>query len=216
LPSALTLFVCAPVACSRGRNDPPCIHRTRQRSRVHRIPHPTSVTTMIRPLWARGGNEYASDLGRMKTKIFLQMGLDSFLLICTSGTINPKKAHKCNVMGPVTDAHRAIKVRRHRRTTCAPKARCASCLRLLTRIRMSSSGRAYGRLNLVEPLPLQHRHIQCWGIALPSFTERHQALLGLGGVLRFICKRSGPRARATGAVLKAPDQGWGWGDRAPP
>jgi len=45
--------------------------------RVHRIPHPTSVTIAIRPLSRRDGGGYRSDLGQARTGIFLRKGLDT-------------------------------------------------------------------------------------------------------------------------------------------
>jgi hypothetical protein len=47
-----------------------------ERCRVHRIPHPTSVTIAKRPSVGRDGGRYKFDLGQMGTEEFLEMGLD--------------------------------------------------------------------------------------------------------------------------------------------
>ena len=52
-----------------------CIVRQRH-CRVHRIPHPTSVTIAIRPQAGRDSDGYRSDLGLKNTRIFLREGLD--------------------------------------------------------------------------------------------------------------------------------------------
>jgi hypothetical protein len=53
------------------------LKRIRQSAiRVHRIPLSTSVTIAKRPSDEAGWERYAGDLGRQKTEIFLQKGLD--------------------------------------------------------------------------------------------------------------------------------------------
>ena len=57
----------------------PAIPSRARRCRVHRIPCPTSVTIAKRPSVGRDGWGYRSDLGQVRTGIFLQRGLDSQL-----------------------------------------------------------------------------------------------------------------------------------------
>ena len=53
---------------------------------VHRIPRQRFVTTMIRPSErARDGEAYRGVSGQTRSDIFLQPGVDRFLLICPSG-----------------------------------------------------------------------------------------------------------------------------------
>jgi hypothetical protein len=46
-------------------------------ARVHRIPHPTSVTIAIRPSFGTGWRSSRFDLGQRRSGIFLKTGLDS-------------------------------------------------------------------------------------------------------------------------------------------
>jgi hypothetical protein len=68
-------FVSARFDRSRAHH-PPCDYLRARRCRVHRIPCPTSVTIAIRPSEGRDGEGYRGDLGRARSGIFLQMGLD--------------------------------------------------------------------------------------------------------------------------------------------
>jgi hypothetical protein len=65
---------CAPF--DRSRVAPPCDPLRAQRSRVHRIPYPTSVTTRTPLLSGRDSEEEAIDLGGRGSGFFLCAGLD--------------------------------------------------------------------------------------------------------------------------------------------
>src|SRR4051794_5770453 len=76
-PSATTSFVFARCARSPTLADQPCDHLRARRCRVHRIPHPTSVTIAKRPSWrVRDGAKDAGDLGQTPNDLFFGRGLD--------------------------------------------------------------------------------------------------------------------------------------------
>ena len=77
LPSATTSLVRVLAMAHRLLRTRPAITPHAKRCRVHRIPHPTSVTTMIRPSGGRDGEGDRCDLGCAEREIFLQRGLDS-------------------------------------------------------------------------------------------------------------------------------------------
>jgi hypothetical protein len=65
---------------SSARSDRACTES------VHRIPHPTSVTTAKRPSYGHGmGRAGSADLPDGESGIFFALRLDRFLLICPSG-----------------------------------------------------------------------------------------------------------------------------------
>jgi hypothetical protein len=82
LPPSLTRITPRNLTPASGRQDHTTSPSARNvirllTCRVHRIPHPTSVTIAIRPSFGTGWRGCRFDLGQAKTRIFLQEGLDS-------------------------------------------------------------------------------------------------------------------------------------------
>jgi hypothetical protein len=69
------------------------------------------VTISSRPSVGQDGEGYTSDLGIRKIRIFLQKGLDRFLLICPSGgRCAGDNILKCCERAKVTTQHRLLPI----------------------------------------------------------------------------------------------------------
>jgi hypothetical protein len=75
-PSAESIIRLRTIRQLTGLVDPPCHPLTSPDAAASTASRPASVTIAIRPSVGRNGNGYKSDLGKTRTEIFLQKGLD--------------------------------------------------------------------------------------------------------------------------------------------